>query len=67
MESFSKSKKLRFVALGESSMMFLIQEGEKVEVRVGEICEKEQVGIFCFGKGKVKTQGFKWDLSKNGP
>jgi thiamine pyrophosphokinase len=52
----------RFVALGTTSLMFMLKDGETATIKVGELCDVSKVGIFCFGKSKVDTEGFKWNI-----
>ena len=63
-EKYSKLHAQRFIALGSSSLMFLIKEGEKAEINVGYRCDRSKSGMFCFGKSKTTTKGFKWNLDK---
>jgi thiamine pyrophosphokinase len=46
--------------------MFLIKENETAIIKPGKLCLKNEAGLFCFGKSKVSTKGFKWELSKEG-
>lgn len=45
--------------------MFLIKDQEESRIKIGTTCKKKQVGMFCFGKSKVDTTGFKWNLNSS--
>ena len=54
-EKLSKQNNQRFIALGISSLMFLIKDKETAQIRINKRCETTKVGIFCFGKSSVYT------------
>lgn len=62
-EMYSRLFPQRFIALGPSSLMFLIKDEEESEIKIGKSCLRKQVGMFCFGQSKVDTTGFKWNLN----
>jgi thiamine pyrophosphokinase len=62
-EKYSKLLNLKFIAFGSSSMMVLVRPGEETVIRPGKGCILNQVGLFCFGRARVNTNGLRWNLS----
>jgi thiamine pyrophosphokinase len=54
------------VAVGKSSVICVVKPEVRTTIRVGQLFVKNQTGLICFGKSRVKTKGFRWNLGGEG-
>lgn len=53
-----------FVAIGKSSVIYVVKPQVHTAIKVGKQFIKNQIGMICFGKAKLETKGFKWNLGE---
>ncbi len=58
----SQESDLSFIGLGVSSLVYMVKPRMTTIIKVCNEFIKNQVGMIAFGKAKVDTKGFKWNL-----